>query len=77
MIQLEDIVVGLWNAIVSRNNSPDFDEITCIQLRQLCYNLISCRLFKAVKQGNKADPSNSAYYNRKVMVSLKKSMNVI
>jgi len=69
--QLEDIVVGLWNAIVSRNNSPDFDEITCIQLRQLCYNLISCRLFKAVKQGNKADPSNSAYYNRKVMIGIK------
>jgi len=69
--QLEDIVVGLWNAIVSRNNSPEFDEITCVQLRQLCYNLISCSLFKAVKQGSKADPSNSAYYNRKVMIGIK------
>ncbi|XP_076810298.1 testis-expressed protein 11-like [Clavelina lepadiformis] len=66
--QLEEVVVGLWNATVTRQTTKSIQDKTIATLRQLCYDLLSSPLCANVRP---TDPRHSTYLHRRVMMATK------
>ena len=67
--QLEEVVVGLWNATISRQYAKSLHNSTLASLRQLCLDLLLCPFCMYTEHGSNSLPKS--YIQRRLMMATK------